>query len=336
MAIACGQAGDYEPGIVEHLRAAIDEWQREYAIATCGARPQNASSLLGSLQQMLQKLVVEDDQSQQQTVYLRIPVKPVTGPLVVSLQIAPVIQRAKDMLPIIGWWWLNKADPLGAAVRLRIITKADAHDVVCLELQNRLRSVGLESKKLLYEPEIFLFGGNAGMEIAHKWFCIDSEFVAAWVRHHQTRIREVVAPGLLVALAVHTLRAARLDIFEMWDVSCRLQAQRPYRGSSRAHDSVCEKLHRFVWISPERFADLWSGDCEIILKNYLVAVQEVAHELVEAYYSGALRCGVREFLTVILLFHWNRVNLFPSLQASFARMISEELMRVVRANGARE
>lgn len=236
------------------------------------------------------------------------------------------LRRNATRFRICGWWWLNKTDLHGIAIRLRVWLPPEQKAGCKKWLQELMKLWGHEVTTLIYEPELRLFGGSAGMELAHKHFCADSEFVSRWLQQRDRITQFAIPPGLSLALVIRFLGACRLDVFECWDVFDRVEDKRAFPdaiGHDTANaDSVVAKIiaSRFT-----NFVEAYGPQEGALLKPYGAFLDDLGSKISKAYFAGALDCGVREFLVPIILFHWNRAG-FPAatqygLAAAAARVL---------------
>jgi len=251
----------------------------------------------------------------------------------VAHRIAPMMEELRSGYPILDWWWLNKSDVCGSALRLRINTgdaRIDSGD----EIEKRLCDLGCHVSRLLYEPELCLFGGPAGLKLAHAHFCFESEFLARWMRHGDESGR-ALPEGLSLAMILRTLRAAGLDVFECWDVFDRLCHKRPHSGSANVPAGIQIMVHKIMDAGPHRVFKLYDAEKARMLQEYGERLDSFGQNLTRAYMAGHLECGLREFLTPLVLFHWNRAGFSPVLQAVLSWAMAKELRELSRKPATR-
>ena len=278
---------------------------------------------------MHQELRAQDGATQ--WIYLRVAVKPGAQTSVAICEVASCIDECNNHVAISQWWWLNKWDPLGPALRVRIQTPtASARETTHL-LLSCLEKRGLEATLPRYEPELLLFGGHDGIEIAHRLFAIDSMFLVSWLRSTEARNLPVVPPGLSFALVMHLARGAGLDLFEQWDLFDRLAAKRTAGPEQNATEASCIRIVKQLLAAPaESLLPIFSDPLRVLVKKHLDNLQNVGMQIAQAYFGGRLDCGLREFLVPVVLFHWNRIGLAASAQGGFARAAAQELRHLSR------
>lgn len=263
-------------------------------------------------------------------IYFRIAVNPRRRKKTIVFDVAESIWESISAVPITRWWWLNKSDVLGPAVRLRLQLPFEHIREAKDEVSLRLTQKGLELSILPYEPELRLFGGVTGIKVAHELFAYDSNFLVAWAR--QSDIQEqlpLIAPGLSLALMIDLARACGLDLFELWDLFDRIAAKRPLPDNPLY--LKCKALaSRVIATEPETLFGLYGGERQNLLFAYRTQIRQCAEQLSIAHFRGDLECGLRESLAPIILFHWNRAGLSSGAQAAISRSAADEFERLSR------
>lgn len=276
--------------------------------------------------QAIEAGICEQDRSEH-WLYFRIAVEPRNRRRTIAFEIAGCIAESSSAVPVRQWWWLNKWDPLGPAVRLRVGLPVQYSREAEREISSRLRQRGLEFSILVYEPEIRLFGGERGIRIAHELFAYDSRFLVDWVRHTEAQGGPMIAPGLSLALVIDLARASGLDLFELWDLFERIAAKRALSDS--AVFLKCKDLaSRVIAARFETLLALYDSEQQKLITAYRTQLHQCAEQLTRAYFHGDLECGLRESLVPIILFHWNRVGLPSSAQAALSRSAADEFARL--------
>lgn len=199
------------------------------------------------------------------------------------------------------WFWQRKMPGLRLRFRARPGRAAEASAEAMAALAPVLRGLVRQGAARrwwcsVYEPEVHLFGGPAMMEAAHRWAAADAV----------EQVASLAASGPAVTPVVLTL-AVLNDLFrrgcdsgpeEVWDVWCRLAAM---------HDIVPGAGRPLPAIGIEDIAALAPDACRAMA----VANARLAAALSRQWEAGRLPVGRRAALSMVALFHWNRLGLEP-------------------------
>jgi thiopeptide-type bacteriocin biosynthesis protein len=264
--------------------------------------------------------------------YLRISVEAGQGNSIMTRHVDPLLRDLEIDCQLQGWWWINKVDSCGAALRVRVSVPWQARIKLRSVLLAKLKAAGFASVVLRYEPEICLFGGPEGIRLAHDHFCAESRFLTAWMANSDQIKCPVIPEGLSLALIVAMLQASGLDIFEIWDVFSRVYAKRRFFPEVYEGSEKFGRLARKVLeAGSNEVLALYEGAAPGLLLGYKKYICQFGQELNRAYFGGRLECGLREFLTPVILFHWNRIELSPFHQFALSHAMTKELECISRA-----
>jgi thiopeptide-type bacteriocin biosynthesis protein len=267
----------------------------------------------------------------EQWLYLRVSVPDGAGVALIAHEMAPLFDQLRSDAAIHGWWWLNKHDPSGPALRVRILIaprmRAEIEKIVAQQLARLQR----DFRVLRYEPELRLFGGSEGMAAAHDHFCADSAFLAAWAQCEEPLSRPIIPEGLSLAFIFHMLRASGLDLFEQWDVFDRVYDKREIGGGGENVFPFFQKLAaKVVGARPDRIFELYGGQKARLINRHRDFLEGFGYRTGSTYFEGRLDCGLREFFVPIILFHWNRIGMNALRQSGLSCAASKELARLSR------
>lgn len=174
----------------------------------------------------------------------------------------------------------------------------------------------LTAQRVIYEPEVYLFGGSKSIDLIHELFQLESSaLLSLGMGNRKTN-------DLFSALwSEAMLRVAGLDAFERWDVWCKVsELRRPAKDLPR---NACSNLReKFAWLARAHSDEIIS-----ILRqrfpNLSSTVDTLARwgeVLQEANRIGRLERGLRDILATCLIFHWNRCMYGPTEQSLLAKL----------------
>jgi len=162
----------------------------------------------------------------------------------------------------------------------------------------------------LYDSEPYQFGGDAGADVAHRFFTIES---VATLAYHRVRLRGQASlePVMFSLLLIELLlREATGDEWERWDIwqkmelTGRLERMDKATEARALHESVRARreLAQFLFHSRE----LSSPEREIIAQ-YRETLPDIAQEIRQLHDTGRLLWPTREIIPFWIIFHWNRM-----------------------------
>jgi len=232
--------------------------------------------------------------------WLQINAAPDTAPeadRTILLTVGAAVGRLRREGAFDLWFWQRKEPGL----RLRFRARPGREEEVAAALAPVLRGLARAGavrrwRASVYEPEVHLFGGLPMMEAAHRWASADAAVQAA----------ALTLPGPAVTPSVLTL-AVLNDLFrrgcdsgpeEVWDVWCRLAAM---------HGIIPGAGRPLPAIRIEDIAALAPDACRAMA----AANARLAAVLSRAWSAGRLTTGRRAALSMVALFHWNRMGLDP-------------------------
>ena len=280
--------------------------------------------------------IISEETAPQRWLYLRISVLPENAAEFMARDLAPILCKMQSDGDILGWWWLGKQDITGSALRIRIYPQG-RFDSIAEFLETHLKQIGCRFSRLQYEPEMRLFGGSTGIDLAHRLFCCESRFLADWMQTDISRKPPLLPPGLSLALIFKLITACGLDIFECWDLFDKVCDK---RGASGIHEKLIEEtrtLARKVLLSgPEKIFQLYQGLHAHLLAQYRTHLEGLASEIAVAHFNGRLEYGLRQFLVPIVLFHWNRIDMPAHYQIALANATRKELAELCTQGQSRK
>ncbi|MFC0039527.1 thiopeptide-type bacteriocin biosynthesis protein [Actinomadura rayongensis] len=212
---------------------------------------------------------------------------------------------------ITAWWFIRKGR---WRIRYRLADQTREQNADPL---HPLLIHGVTWTRDIYEPEIHAFGGSASMRAAHTLFHHDSAHLLTYLATNPADRRE---RSLVLCTAL--MRAAGLDWAEQGDVWARIAEQRAglrteprdpqaHPGSWAAFTCGVQHLLRGA-ARPDRIGTEW-----------LAAFENAGRALRTLREDGDLTRGVRAVITQHVIFHWNRIGLRATAQATLAQAAKE-------------
>ncbi|MFB9235038.1 thiopeptide-type bacteriocin biosynthesis protein [Plantactinospora siamensis] len=210
-----------------------------------------------------------------------------------------VLPAAKTAGLITCWWFIRKG-----AWRIRYLptNSPDSQDQA-----HRLLTEGVPWTRDIYEPETHAFGGHDAMTTAHMLFHHDSRHLLTYLYRHPITRRE---HSLILCTAL--MRAAGLDLNEQGDVWAQ----------------VVEHRDAYLQASPTDVAgwERFTGEVRSLLLgaprttgDWYTAFENAGAALHRQRERGTLTRGLRAVIALHVIFHWNRLGLPATTQATLAR-----------------
>ncbi|GAA4236594.1 hypothetical protein GCM10022254_46630 [Actinomadura meridiana] len=217
-----------------------------------------------------------------------------------------ILPAAENDGLITAWWFVRKG-----AWRIRYLL-ADGHNTDPI---HPVITNGLTWTRDIYEPETPAFGGPTSMNAAHTLFYADSRHLLKFLAAPADRRER----SLVLSAAL--MRAAGLDINEQGDVWARLAEQRAPFLNTLPDDttwrSFTRDIHSLITGTPS--ADFMDG-------HWLAAFTDAGQTLRTVREQGGLTRGVRAVVILHVIFHWNRIGLTASTQATLARAAKDAIL----------
>jgi thiopeptide-type bacteriocin biosynthesis protein len=217
-----------------------------------------------------------------------------------------VLPAAETAGLITSWWFIRK----GAwRIRYRPTEKQNSQ-----ELAHKLLTDEVSWTSDIYEPETHAFGGADAMTTAHKMFHHDSRHLLAYLHQHPADRRE---RSLILCSAL--MRAAGLDLNEQGDVWARVVQHRaehlnqPLAPDARTWEGFTGDVRRLL-LGTARTTDDW----HITFENAGASLQRLRE-------TGKLTRGLRAVIALHVIFHWNRIGLSATTQATLSQAAKQAI-----------
>ncbi|ONH60389.1 bacteriocin biosynthesis protein [Frankia sp. CcI49] len=229
--------------------------------------------------------------------------------------LARVLPAVETDGTITRWFFLRKGP---WRVRYQLAQDANGHDPV-----HALLTEGVPWTRDIYEPEIHAFGGPGSMSAAHALFHRDSHHLLAFLHAGTVSRREHS-----LVLCTKLMRTAGLDLNEQGDVWARVAEARPGLAEVPPDPPVWAAFTGDVrhLLLGEARPDLIDGD-------WIAAFEETGRTLQTLRERGELTRGIRAVITRHVIFHWNRLGLSATTQATLGRAAQEAIFGATPMDG---
>ncbi|MFF8958694.1 thiopeptide-type bacteriocin biosynthesis protein [Streptomyces sp. NPDC014894] len=228
-------------------------------------------------------------------------------------RVLPILREAEAQGSVEGWWYTRKHP----CWRLRLRTAPAARRRLGAAL-DQLTSDGYLTRwwQGVYEPETTAFGGSAGMDAAHTLFVADSRAIV----RGQHRDVSVGRRELSVLLCTIMMRATGLEWYEQGDVWHRVftdEHRSAISGVPQNHLAARAAEIRTL-LTADGAALLRSGGPLEPIAEWATAFRHTGQSLADAVQRGTLDRGLRQILSLHVIFHWNRLGLSVGAQSVLA------------------
>lgn len=241
-----------------------------------------------------------------------------------------LLQRTEQLR---SWWFLRKHP----CWRLRLLTPPGP--VLPEPLANALDEATRHRHLIgwwpgIYEAETAAFGGQATISTIHELFAADS-IATLTIR---PTIKAFGQRELSILLISAMARAAGLEWYEQGDLWDRVAAERPL--PDRPPDAMLAKMSKdllpLVCIDTSPGSALLTPGCLLHpATSWVDAFRTAGRQLGITDRSGNAQRGLREILSYVVIFHWNRLGLTSGAQAALAAAARDAFLNIhVEAKGA--
>ncbi|MEV5710967.1 thiopeptide-type bacteriocin biosynthesis protein [Actinoallomurus sp. NPDC052274] len=219
--------------------------------------------------------------------------------------LAPILPAAEADGLITSWWFIRKG-----RWRVRYLLTEEAHGHDRSDPLHPLLTAGVTWNRDVYEPEVHAFGGPASMDAAHALFHHDSRHLLAFLHDDPADRRE---HSLVLCTAL--MRAAGLDFNEQGDVWARVAEQ---RAGLPCQPPGPDPQVWASFTSDVRHLLLGTARTDAITGDWLTTYEDTGRTLRTLRENGELTRGLRAVITLHVIFHWNRIGLPATVQATLA------------------
>lgn len=251
----------------------------------------------------------------------------------VAEHLAPLLLRAEAEGVVAAWWFMRKhpcwrlrlrPGPAGRAMTADLSTELD-----------QLTAAGRFSGWWpgIYEAETAAFGGSSGMDITHDLFCPDSRAIVTMLRSDETALgrRE-----LSLLLCATLMRAANLEWYEQGDVWDRVAQERPHLTDVPPGKitALADEVKTMLLTGTAPGGPLLGENGPLAFSaGWAEAFRHAGRALGVAAREGTLQRGLREIISYLVIFHWNRLGLPVRSQSILASAARAAILETVTARG---
>jgi thiopeptide-type bacteriocin biosynthesis protein len=239
-------------------------------------------------------------------------------------RVLPLLAALVQADTVDNWWFLRKPHG-GPHLRLRLhpAPRSDLAELTSALVGHfeswRQEGELLRCSRLVYEPEVSIFGGAGGMELAHELFWRDSVGYCRSMPVLSARGFQFSA-GVSAALLAGCFQGAGLDWFEqgdVWRIVGMLRAATLPESVTEADAKPVARL-RSIFAGADAVVAEAASDLPELAEWHL-AFKELGRGLADADGRGDLEIGLRRIIAVHVVFHWNRMGFGFAQQALLAQ-----------------
>ena len=246
----------------------------------------------------------------------------------------PAFQHAENGGVLDRWWFIRKSPCWRMRFRVGVeATMADLEAAIG-GILDRLTTAGeiVRWRPTIYEPENVAFGGQLGMDIAHRLFHADSTGTLDYLRRHDAARSGELSLGrreLSVLLCGALLQGAGQEWHEQaacWHGVTQLRPLPPETPLDRLRD-LAGDLQGLLSIDAAPTSGLYNPSGPLgHAAPWATGFDQAGHALGEAAADGTLQRGLRDVLAHHIIFHWNRLGLPTKTQAILARAARDAML----------
>ncbi len=242
-------------------------------------------------------------------------------------RLRPELATAQSDGVIILWWFVRKAP----CWRLRYLSASSHASQRLAHVLNGLAAEGRISGWTagIYEPEVFAFGGAAGMDVAHELFCHDSHSILNYLARQRAAAPDAPDLGrreLVILLCSVLMRGAGQDRFEQGDVWARVARERPAVHTAPPAGRLKTTVHRLMTVDASPASRLVNGGPLAHMSGWSAAFERAGQQLAELARRGTLERGLRAVLAHHVIFHANRLGVPSADQSTLSALAKEVVM----------
>lgn len=218
------------------------------------------------------------------------------------------------------FWFMRKSFNDNNHIRLRVKKDVElSKDII----ENFLKREKIVFNKIVYEPEFFLFGGESGLNIAHKHFCLTTSLFCKYLSINKN-IQDFYY--LLVFISNYIVKNLNDDNFEIWDCWNRVLQLRQFDMIKYQEliNKNSSSFNNLINLDLNNLLVHYTLDLQIFLKEkYFPAIDELINCHKNLHYAGYLERGLRSSMAAIIIFNWNILGFKAGVQGGMAALFTE-------------
>ncbi|WP_329021542.1 thiopeptide-type bacteriocin biosynthesis protein [Streptomyces sp. NBC_00690] len=237
----------------------------------------------------------------------------------------PVFQQAEAEGTIAAWWFVRKFPCWRFRIRPGPSASVSAVQNLMTEEFDAMAAQGAADRwqESIYEPETYVLGGPAGIDIAHHLFHADSREILTYISRHSGQATLPLGRKELSLLLLSTLmRGAGQEWSEQGDIWHNVERRRPLAPNTPLNRLRAMKpdLLKLLALDVGRDSSLLKAGGPLAdLSSWFEAFHSAGKQLGEAARTNYLERGIRDITERHVLFHWNRTGLPGPQQSAMAR-----------------
>lgn len=169
-----------------------------------------------------------------------------------------------------------------------------------------------------YEAETAAFGGNSGLDLAHELFCKDSRAILDLIRDGEIGLGRRQLSLLLCSILMW---ATGLEWYEQGDVWHRVALERPLPPDVPTSKlaAMANEIKQLMLADTTPDGSLLRTDGPLAsVAGWADAFRRTGRTLGSTARAGTLQRGLREVVSYLVIFHWNRLGLPARTQSILA------------------
>ncbi|MGH3930424.1 MAG: thiopeptide-type bacteriocin biosynthesis protein [Pseudonocardiaceae bacterium] len=247
-------------------------------------------------------------------------------------QLGPALADAAGLLGC--WFFIRKAECWRLRYQAPNATSGQEAQTFLTQLLDRMLIQGQLTQwwETRYEPEVFAFGGPAGMTVAHNLFHHDSQHILAYLSRESANPppnQRIGRREVSILLCSLLMRAAGQEWCEQGDVWTQVAQHRPTDPDTPPEQShaITPALRRLMTVDTGPTSTLIHSGPLQFAADWMAAFHQAGHELGNLGREGHLTRGLRAILAHHVLFAWNRLGLPYPQQSTLASTARDIILR---------